>query len=120
MRLKIDENLPLAVAHALRSLGHDVEHVDDEGLSGYPDPDIWAAAQAENRFLITQDVRFADARMFTPGLHAGMMLVRIKDADQRLLTKVLWALFKREPVETWSRCFIVLSEHKLRIRRPPE
>jgi len=75
MRIKLDENLPADLVTALRALGHDVESVNTEGLSGHPDPDVWSAAQSERRILITQDIRFGDARMFTPGQHAGFVLV---------------------------------------------
>ena len=29
------------------------------------------------------------------------------------------AAFQREDVASWRRCFLVLSEHKLRVLRPP-
>ncbi|MBM3275598.1 MAG: DUF5615 family PIN-like protein [Candidatus Sericytochromatia bacterium] len=35
-----DENMPLPLAMALRSLGHDVDTVPDEGLAGRDDPRI--------------------------------------------------------------------------------
>jgi Domain of unknown function (DUF5615) len=53
MRIKLDENLPADLVTALRSLGHDVESVNTEDLSGHPDPDVWNAAQSEGRILIT-------------------------------------------------------------------
>lgn len=34
MKIKLDENIPLAVAELLRSLGHDVDTVVSEGLTG--------------------------------------------------------------------------------------
>lgn len=60
MRIKLDENLPISLAPLLKTLGHDVSTVDDEGLRGKPDFDIWQAAQSEARFLITQDLDFSD------------------------------------------------------------
>ncbi len=62
MRIKLDENLPLLIASRLNALGHDVHTTYAEGLAGRPDPQIWEAAQHENRFLITQDLGFSDAR----------------------------------------------------------
>lgn len=58
MKIKLDENLPARLADLLKSWGHDADTVADEGLKGRPDPDIWAAARKENRFLITQDLDF--------------------------------------------------------------
>jgi predicted nuclease of predicted toxin-antitoxin system len=117
MRIKLDENLPADLVAALRSLGHDVEDVYSEHLSGHPDPDVWA--QSEERLLITQDIRFVDARMFGPGEHAGIVLVRLKRPGLRaLLTKVRF-VFESEDVESWPGCFVVLSDSKLRVRRRP-
>ena len=35
------------------------------------------------------------------------------------LTRRIHAVFQSEPVETWSRAFVVVTDHKLRVRRPP-
>jgi predicted nuclease of predicted toxin-antitoxin system len=118
MRVKLDENLPTDLVAALRALGNDVEDVHSEGLSGHPDPDVWAAAQSEERLLITQDIRFVDARMFGPGEHAGIVLVRLKRAGLRALLGKVCTMFETEDVESWSGCFAVLSDSKLRVRRP--
>jgi len=59
MRLKLDENIPASGAVRLAALGHDVHTVRDEGLGGRPDDDVWHAAQAEDRFLVTQDLDFS-------------------------------------------------------------
>lgn len=75
MKIKMDENLPLQLATTLGSLGHDVHTTSAEGLAGRTDLEIWRTAQGESRFLITQDLDFSDVRRFTPGSHAGILLV---------------------------------------------
>jgi uncharacterized protein with PIN domain len=118
MKLKLDENLPEQLAVALRQLGHDVHTVHDENLQGRPDVAVWQAVQTEDRFLITQDLDFSDVRRFKPGLHAGLLLVRLHAPGRLALTRRLTALFSTEPVESWARCFVILTDHKLRLRRP--
>jgi predicted nuclease of predicted toxin-antitoxin system len=118
MRILLDENLPADLVDVLRALGHDVEHVYSKNLSGHPDPDVRAVAQSENRLLITQDIRFADAREFLPGQHAGFLLVRLKRPGLRAIMEKLRSVLEREDVESWQGCFIVLSDSKLRVRRP--
>jgi len=54
----------------------------DENLGGRDDDTVWAAAQAEQRFLVTQDLDFSDARRFVPGTHAGVLIVRLPDSEQ--------------------------------------
>ncbi|HYM59361.1 MAG TPA: DUF5615 family PIN-like protein [Thermoanaerobaculia bacterium] len=118
MRIKLDENLPTELIEELGVFGHDIEHVYGEHLSGRPDPDVWNAAQAERRLLMTQDIAFGDARMFTPGAHAGFVLIRLKRPGRGALIAKVRAVFASEDVESWQGCFVVLSDSKVRVRRP--
>lgn len=117
MKIKLDENLPVSPVDLLSALGHDVETVKRERLNGRPDPEIWPAAQQENRFLITQNLDFSDIRRFKPGSHGGLLLVRLIKPGQKALTERIHQLFQTEETETWRGCFIVATEVKLRIHR---
>lgn len=46
----------------LRQAGHEVATALEEGLGRADDPDILAAAVAENRIFLTFDLDFADVR----------------------------------------------------------
>jgi predicted nuclease of predicted toxin-antitoxin system len=85
MKIKLDENLPTRLGALLESLGHLVDTVADEGLTGRPDADVWIAAQKEGRFLITQDLDFSDTRQFQPGTHSGLLLVRLREPGANAL-----------------------------------
>ena len=84
----------------LRRQGHDVDTVLDENLQGHADPEIWRAAQAEQRFLITQDLDFSDVRYFQPDTHAGLLLVRLQEPGRLALTRKIPSLFTHEDVES--------------------
>lgn len=118
MRIKLDENLPTSLVEALVQLGHDADSVEQERLQGSPDPDIWAAAQAAKRFLVTQDLDFSDVRQFEPGTHHGLLLVRLANPSRRTLRAYIESLFRAEDVERWARCFVVATDTKIRVRRP--
>lgn len=115
MRIKLDENLPVRLSPLLKTLGHDVSTVDDEGLRGKPDLDIWHASQREGRFLITQDLDFSDLRRFTPGTHRGILLVRLHSPSRRALSDRIMTVFSREHVEGWLGCFVIVSPRKIRV-----
>ena len=117
MKIKLDENLPLRLLGLLITLGHDTETVPQEGLTGKPDSDVWTAAQTEERFLITQDLDFSDIRRFAPGTHEGLLLVRLRVPGREALVRRVHTIFQTELVETWKRAFVVVTDHKLRIRR---
>ena len=79
MKVKLDENISSRLIEVLRLQGHEVDTVSDEGLTGSADADVWRTAQAEQRFLITQDMDFSDVRVFAPGTHAGLLVVRLRE-----------------------------------------
>jgi predicted nuclease of predicted toxin-antitoxin system len=118
MRIKLDENITHALVLQLTLLGHDVDTVQAERLEGRPDAEVWAAAQAERRFLITQDLDFSDARRYQPGSHEGLLLIRLANPGREALTQRLVHLFRSEAVDTWTGCLVVASDRKIRIRRP--
>jgi hypothetical protein len=118
MKVKLDENLPEALSLALRARGHDADTVADEGLKGRDDAAVWQAAQAEGRFFITQDLDFSDMRRFGPGSHGGLLLVRLAEPGRLALLQRIEALFATEPVEQWRRCFVIVTDHKVRVRAP--
>jgi len=119
MRIKLDENLPVECKADLHTLGHDVHTIEDERLSGHDDQEIWRAAQNEKRFLITQDLDFSDLRRYAPGQHSGILLLRLKWPSRARLASRIEAIFRVEPVETWTGCFAVATEQKVRVRRIP-
>jgi predicted nuclease of predicted toxin-antitoxin system len=119
MRIKLDENLPASLAGTLSGLDHDVHTLAEENLSGHNDQEVWDAAQREKRFLITQDLDFSDLRRFAPGTHHGILLVRLRSPDRAGLIARVREVFEYEDVGQWDRCFIVATDNKVRVVRPP-
>jgi hypothetical protein len=118
MRIKLDENLPDSLLASLVSLGHDVDNVRMEGLSGRADADVWQAAQRSERYLITQDLDFSDMKKFAPGTHQGLLLVRLRLPGRIALARRVLNVFQSEDVASWARCFVLLTDWKIRIHRP--
>ena len=118
MTITLDENLPERLVAALIALGHDVDTVRAEHLAGRDDSDVWIAAQAAGRFLITQDLDFSDARRYRPGTHAGLLLLRLAQPGREGLRARVTAIFSTEAVEKWRGCIVVATDHDIRIRRP--
>jgi predicted nuclease of predicted toxin-antitoxin system len=117
MKIKLDENLPVGLATALKTFGHNVHTTMEEGLSGKSDSDVWFASQEEKRFFVTQDLDFSDLRRFAPGSHHGILLVRLFSPDWQHLTQRIAEIFRDEDVEDWSGCFVVATDRKIRIVR---
>jgi predicted nuclease of predicted toxin-antitoxin system len=118
VKIKLDENLPDRLVDVLTGLGHNVDTVRTEQLTGRADPDVWSAAQAAQRFLITQDLGFSDVCRCTPGTHAGLLLVRLTRPGRNALFERVSTVFQTEKIEDWTGCLVVATEQKIRIRRP--
>jgi predicted nuclease of predicted toxin-antitoxin system len=118
LKIKLDENLPERLVSELGQLGHDVDTVRAEHLAGQADEQVWQAAQSSSRFLITQDLDFSDMRLYTPGTHAGLLLVRLAHPSRNALLERITALFATEPVDQWQGCLVVATDHKARVKRP--
>jgi predicted nuclease of predicted toxin-antitoxin system len=56
-RLYADEQFPRQFVQNLRSLGHDVQTVQEAGNAGLPDEDVLAFATSENRAVLTESIQ---------------------------------------------------------------
>ncbi|MEQ1795300.1 MAG: DUF5615 family PIN-like protein [Nitrospira sp.] len=102
MNIKLDENLPARLTRFLGNLGHNVDTVPQEGLTGLDDATVWHAAQQSGRFLITQDLDFSDIRRYTPGSHHGLMLLRLRDPSRRALAHRIQTVFGMDEAQGWA------------------
>ena len=118
MRIKLDENLPARLVPVLTDFGHDVDTVPAEGIGGKDDDIVWHTAQTDRRFLVTQDLDFSDVRKYAPGTHHGLLLVRLPQPGRTALLERIASLFRTEAVDTWSRCVVIATTRKVRVRRP--
>jgi predicted nuclease of predicted toxin-antitoxin system len=88
----VDESLGIAVAQALRMLGWNVRFVDEVGLRGHDDSDVFAFASRENRILLTHDEDFLDDRKFPPHRNPGIVVLPGASGEERELLKALGAM----------------------------
>jgi predicted nuclease of predicted toxin-antitoxin system len=73
---KLDEDLSESLSEVLRGKGYVVVTVRSQDWGGFKDPKLWPLIQAESIFFITADKGFGDLRKFSPGSHAGILLLR--------------------------------------------
>ena len=118
MKIKIDEDLPKAVAEMVRRQIQDTTTVVGEMLSGILEPDLWKIIQKEERFLITGDKAFANIRRYQPGTHFGVLLLRPEENGIPQLKLLISEVLKSGMLEKLSRCIAVATPGCLRIRRP--
>lgn len=86
MKLLLDEMYSPAVAEALRAADADARTVVELGLAGSSDPEVFAAAVAQGRTVLTENV--ADyarisAEHLVAGLHHAGMLIALSSRFSR-------------------------------------
>lgn len=118
MKIKLDENLPASAAAILQAAGHDVDTVISEGLTGAPDPDVVAAANAAGRILISLDRGLGDIRTYPPGSHAGIVVLRLTDQSPSTVSKAITDLANLTDPANLTGAIAVLQRGLLRIRHP--
>lgn len=110
--------MPASLVTVFARFGHHTDTVPDEGLAGCDDSSVWKASQQAERFLITQDLDFSDVRKFVPGSHFGILVLRLKEPGRKALIERVQAILRDENLENWAHCFVVATEHKIRVRKP--
>jgi predicted nuclease of predicted toxin-antitoxin system len=75
-RFLVDESAGLGVAKFLQSRGYNTRFVEDLGLRGRSDEDVFATAWKEKRILVTHDTDFLDNKRFPPNRNPGIIVVR--------------------------------------------
>lgn len=106
------------VSSSVAHFGHDVDTVPNERRSGRDDHVVWDAAQADGRFLITQDLDFSDTRRYSPGTRCGLLLVRLGQPGREALFERLSTLLQTEDVEGCRGCIVTATQRKVRVKRP--
>jgi predicted nuclease of predicted toxin-antitoxin system len=118
MKFKLDENLPASSVRVLVKAGHDVDTVADEGLTEAVDPDVVAAATAEDRVLITLDRGLGDIRAYPPGSHVGIVVLRVADQSAPTVSDAIAELANLPGLQGLAGAVSVLQRGMLRIRHP--
>ena len=117
MRIKIDEDLPPIFAKILREKGFDAMTVIEQKLGGYKDPTLWPVVQKEERFLITADKGFADIRVYPPGAHSGVLLLRPDEDGIRPLLALLEDVLNNFNMNAFWGKVVVATPRGIRVRQ---
>jgi len=119
LKLKLDEHFGLTARQLLASLGHDVVTVRDQGLQGTPDERLLPIVASEGRALVTLDRGFANFHVFTPGSHAGIIVLRPFRQSPPRIAALLERLFSSDLTGRLEGAVVVVRENSVRIFPPP-
>lgn len=117
MQIKVDEDLPRQVVALLREKGYQADSVVEQGMSGWKDVELWRKLQAESRFLLTADKGFADIRIYPPGTHSGVMLLRPDQDGIRPTVELVEKVLQMYDLTTLAGRTTVVTPRGVRVRR---
>lgn len=119
MRVKVDEDLPVAVGALVHGSGHEATTVREPEMGGWKDPQLWLAVQERGQLLITGDKGFADIRRYPPGSYHGVVLLRPDEDGIRPLLDLTRQLLANGPLESFEGTVTVVTPRGIRVRRSP-
>ncbi len=91
-RFLVDESLGIEVAKHIKELGWNVKYVDEVGLQGHPDEDVYAYACKKRRVILTHDDDFMDSRKFPYSICCGVVIIPGASGDENALIKAVAGL----------------------------
>ena len=99
MRLYTNENFPLPAAQVLRTLGHDVQTIQEAGYAGQAqsDEEVLAYAVKEARILVTLNRRHFVALHLKNPVHAGIIVCSFDPDFERLGRRIHESLQQDPP-----------------------
>jgi predicted nuclease of predicted toxin-antitoxin system len=110
----VDENIPRTTVERLRELGHDVRDVRGTADQGLEDPDLWNAAQAGGRVLITTDRGFTEFRAVP---HYGIVVVRLRQPNRRKIHQAVMRVIERFEEHEWPGLLVVVRDAAFSVSR---
>lgn len=103
----------------MRNLGFDVQRIQQLGMTGAEDGEVFEKAQDLKVVLVTNDKGFGDIRQYPPSSHCGMIVLKMAPDPVRVreVHETLKQLLKRE--DQFQGALFIVDTHKYRVRRKP-
>jgi len=117
MPVKVDEDLPRCIVELLREHGYRAISAREQGLSGAKDSELWQIVQQEGYFFITADKGFGDIRLYPPGTHRGILLLRPDVEGITAYAELVRSVLSTVRLEDLTGLLAVATPRGLRVRR---
>ncbi len=117
LKVMVDEDLPRQATQILKDYDYDAISVFEHGLSGTKDPQLWIAIQKDERFLVTADKGFGDIRVYPPGKHFGILLLRPDEDGIRPVIELLKKVLESYRLEDLVGITTVANPKGIRLRK---
>jgi predicted nuclease of predicted toxin-antitoxin system len=119
VRIKLDEDLSPLVGEPFRKAGYSVITVFEQGWSGLKDAEVWSRAVSEGVFWVTADKGFGDIRVYPPGTHPGILVLRPGRESILDFQSLVASVAEKHMMESLAGSITVASPRSIRVRRKP-
>lgn len=117
MNFLTDANVFQAFVKALRSLGHNVLDIKEQGFERFSDAEIFTLAQGEKRILISMDKDFSNIIRYPPGTHHGIIVVKLYRITILEATNIFTGAIRQLNIDDINGNIVIIDRNKTRIRR---
>lgn len=115
--VKLDEDLSPIVGAPMSAAGHEVRTVVGQGWRGFKDDELWPMVLAERVFFVTADKGFGDIRVYPPGTHPGILLLRPDRESVIEYRALVESVLARYDLATLAGALVVATPRSIHIRR---
>lgn len=119
MRFLADMGISLRVVEWLRSAGHDVLHLRDQGLQRLPNGDIFHKAVREQRIVLTFDLDFGEIVAACDVQVVSVILFRLRNTTSEFVIRRLAIVLDQASTELTQGAVVVAEDGRHRIRKLP-
>ena len=119
MRFLADMGVSVRVVEWLRSQGHDVCHLREEGLQRLPDAEVFSKAACEQRVLLTFDLDFGEIIALSGGRSVSVVLFRLRNTRTPHLIARLDAVLRACGTALETGAIVIVEDGRHRVRHLP-
>jgi predicted nuclease of predicted toxin-antitoxin system len=119
MRFLADMGVSMRIVEWLRSKGHDILHLREEGLQRFPDEDIFKKATSEQRIILTFDLDFGEIIALSGGRMVSVILFRLHNTRVPHVLRRLESVLEESSESLKRGSIIIVEETRHRIRELP-
>lgn len=116
MRFLADECVYRLTIELVRVLGHDILPARAAGLAECTDDEVVAAAAAQARILLTNDMHLSNILRFPPQRYCGIIVLRIRPRVQGQVHSVLERFLSTADQEAMHGRLVIVDRNKYRLR----
>ncbi len=117
MEFLTDENVFVPIVESLRKLGHDVFDIKEQKLFGTDDLDIYKMSIEQKRVLLTMDKDFSNIIKYPPGVHSGIIVLKLYRLTVEVVTTIFMNSFKALDEINIKGNTVIIDKNKTRVRR---